>query len=1365
MICWKQPLSGHPLGYLILLHNNVSTLSRNVSANALGVKNDKYCTSLNNLTKWTNYSVQVAGWNNEEVGIKSRHLAFSTRVNRNMCEIDIDDCEPYPCLNNATCIDGLSEFSCVCDTGFEGNLCQYNIDECKEDPCQNGATCMDKIGSFVCLCPRGYDGDYCEDEIDECMSRPCLNGGSCTDAFNDFSCKCPLGYNGKRCEWDVDLCQSQPCKNGGTCVDLIDHFECRCEKGFEGTQCELKVQCPAERLQTERGTFLWKPVDHGTISRLPCPYGMDTNYTEFNSFDLANQPSFHEGVLRDTPNHDLKRHPDHNGEDRIKQLFNYVKKAKERSKRLSVSYKKDSVKLHAHLKEIGYRRSQEMDENDEGRLKIEYGNRVDGEGRPYAKSTFMEKWSQELEQLTKDPAQINVQVFINASIHIKRILEYAINDKKIAQSMFSVISNMMAVNDSVLEDGDKTGNITKSLVQVVDTYTSSAKLSKTGKIAIVSENLALETKEYYSSNGLASESLAYSPPKLQVKESAIFLEDGSEAVEGNQDIFINVPREAIDRALKHAQILRVQFVSYRNSKFFRANNINSTSTSWSNKQQVISASLSNMNINNLTEPIVYTFHNLYGNSKQKCVYWDPESQEWSDEGVITNQSAEWIQCEASHMTAFSILLDPHLGMNIPDKHKQVLSIISYIGSICSIIGLSLTILTYSMFRCLNRDRSGKILLNLSLSLLLMNIAFLLVAFEEYLGSQWLIVVDLCTAVALLTHYLVLTSLMWMLVEALNIYQLLITVFATAETKFMCKRMFCAWVLFQRRIHAIGKVGLNSESPTVTVAQIRGAFTVMTLLGITWVFGALALGEAKLIFQYIFCISNSLQGFIIFLVRCVQYPEARMAWLTFLHTGKLKKHRGPQGGHGMPSSTTSNSHSRHTVSSSTHSQGRSQLQSQGSSHLRSHSQSQLQSRHRSTRSASTRKTSLPESNSTMSSNGSSLWSRFQRRDSHQKSNAHSYSNSSFRRIFGSSRNPDYKSQPDAVSQKEALKGEMTQNQEMADADCCQTTPISAKLTKELKQTLEKRSAELLISRAQSMDVHAMCLKPDDSKNKEENRETCSLKRGGSMRCRSSQTQQMQDKQQSSSQQSLTTKEGEDTSWQFMRAPPDGISESKATAAVESQTTSHSHSDQGYMSGACTAEHSPESPRLEPKQALSGAIPMTTETDVSHHDQRLTVSTPDHLYHNPKEAMNEAHRSMLAKSDSDIAISLPKPVNEEDLKGSNSYIISKVESAAIYPVYEERKSMQQSGAGGGLVYCGGGVSRDMREFHPPQPRPGNDSRRSSSTKSFSSSEGNNGGSSSEDLSLELQPRIVQLSATRRPLHSRRHHPKGIRCEEVV
>ena len=38
-----------------------------------------------------------------------------------MCEININECDPSPCQNIATCIDGLNGFTCVCASGFAGN--------------------------------------------------------------------------------------------------------------------------------------------------------------------------------------------------------------------------------------------------------------------------------------------------------------------------------------------------------------------------------------------------------------------------------------------------------------------------------------------------------------------------------------------------------------------------------------------------------------------------------------------------------------------------------------------------------------------------------------------------------------------------------------------------------------------------------------------------------------------------------------------------------------------------------------------------------------------------------------------------------------------------------------------------------------------------------------------------------------------------------------------------------------------------------------------------------------------------------------------------------------------------------------------
>jgi hypothetical protein len=96
---------------------------------------------------------------------------------------------------------------------------------------------------------------------------------------------------------------------------------------------------------------------------------------------------------------------------------------------------------------------------------------------------------------------------------------------QIAQSMFSVISNMMAVNDTVLEEGDKHGSITKGLVQVVDTYAAAARLPSDGRLVIVSDNLALEAREVFAREfRVLVEGLSYSPPETKNSDSSVLRE-------------------------------------------------------------------------------------------------------------------------------------------------------------------------------------------------------------------------------------------------------------------------------------------------------------------------------------------------------------------------------------------------------------------------------------------------------------------------------------------------------------------------------------------------------------------------------------------------------------------------------------------------------------------------------------------------------------------------------------------------------------------------------------------------------------------------------------------------------------------------
>ncbi|MDP6946424.1 MAG: calcium-binding EGF-like domain-containing protein, partial [Myxococcota bacterium] len=99
--------------------------------------------------------------------------------------------------------------------------CETDIDDCDPNPCDNGGTCVDGVNTFDCECLEGYGGDHCESDIDDCDPNPCDNGGACTDTgANAFECECPDGFTGETCE-DIDTtpaCDPADCDDANPCT-------------------------------------------------------------------------------------------------------------------------------------------------------------------------------------------------------------------------------------------------------------------------------------------------------------------------------------------------------------------------------------------------------------------------------------------------------------------------------------------------------------------------------------------------------------------------------------------------------------------------------------------------------------------------------------------------------------------------------------------------------------------------------------------------------------------------------------------------------------------------------------------------------------------------------------------------------------------------------------------------------------------------------------------------------------------------------------------------------------------------------------------------------------------------------------------
>ena len=123
-------------------------------------------------------------------------------------------------MNNATCVDGINEYTCVCIAGFTGQDCEVNIDECEPEPCLNGGRCDDGINEYACDCDdTGFEGQHCEVNIDECAWGKCVNNATCEDAVNAYVCHCHEGYEGQDCDIDVEECGEVPCQHDGLCFE------------------------------------------------------------------------------------------------------------------------------------------------------------------------------------------------------------------------------------------------------------------------------------------------------------------------------------------------------------------------------------------------------------------------------------------------------------------------------------------------------------------------------------------------------------------------------------------------------------------------------------------------------------------------------------------------------------------------------------------------------------------------------------------------------------------------------------------------------------------------------------------------------------------------------------------------------------------------------------------------------------------------------------------------------------------------------------------------------------------------------------------------------------------------------------------
>ncbi|KAM9359854.1 adhesion G-protein coupled receptor D1 [Symphorus nematophorus] len=314
-----------------------------------------------------------------------------------------------------------------------------------------------------------------------------------------------------------------------------------------------------------------------------------------------------------------------------------------------------------------------------------------------------------------------------------------------------------------------------------------------------------------------------------------------------------------------------------------------------------------------------------------CAFLDYSSKEgiWSNEGCVRSDgNMTYSVCLCNHLTNFAILMQV-VPLKLTTGHRVALSTIGYVGCSISIFCLAITLVTFAVLSSVSTIRNQRyhIHANLSFAILVAEILLLISArFEP--GTLP------CKIMAVLLHFFFLSAFAWMLVEGLHLYSMVVKVFGSEGSKhfyyygigwgsplvicvmsmtsalnsygevdncWLSLKNGAIWAFVAPALFVIVvNIGILI-SVTRIISRISGesykvhgdanavkltakaVAVLLPILGISWIFGVLAINTHSLPFLYIFAVFNSLQGFFVFLFHCLLNSEVRAA---FKHKTKV-----------------------------------------------------------------------------------------------------------------------------------------------------------------------------------------------------------------------------------------------------------------------------------------------------------------------------------------------------------------------------------------------------------------------------------------------------------------------------------------------
>ncbi|KAG7217312.1 hypothetical protein INR49_027856, partial [Caranx melampygus] len=507
-----------------------------------------------------------------------------------------------------------------------------------------------------------------------------------------------------------------------------------------------------------------------------------------------------------------------------------------------------------------------------------------------------------------------------------------------------IVSNLLGAPAETL------ANSSNRIINIVDTVGLKLVLSEQAE-TLLSPAVALSVKTADGANFQETFFSISDPSNVQVRGDARLRRRSVRADSSIPQGSIRLPPSLTQNLTSEEQQLvsRVQFNFYQRSTVFQDRSLGQRKLN----SGILGASVANLSIRGLADDVVIRLRNMEpvpANFVATCVFWDftlnDESGGWNPNGCsVQNSTDNETVCGCNHLTSFAILLDLSRQPVTSRLQATILTFITYIGCGVSAIFLSITLLTYLAFGKLRKDIPSKILIQLCLALLLLNLAFLVDAWLALYPEA----VGLCISTAWFLHYFLLVSFTWMGLEAVHMYLALVKVFNTYVSRYMLKfslvgwgipmvvviiviaidkdnyglvsygrfsdgtsddfcwlkndiafyvavvAYFCVIFLFNFimfimvlvQLYRIKRQNPHNMQHRSTLQDVRSVTGITLLLGLTWGFAFFAWGPVNLAFMYLFAIFNSLQGFFIFIFHCAVKENVRRQWRTYLCCGKMR----------------------------------------------------------------------------------------------------------------------------------------------------------------------------------------------------------------------------------------------------------------------------------------------------------------------------------------------------------------------------------------------------------------------------------------------------------------------------------------------